>query len=255
MKRVIFLTVMLMLSAPGRIQADYLYAITFNEEFLSIDPSTGAGTLIGPLDSEMAAFGLSDRGTSIYTFDQHADRIRQLDPATGGTLATIDIGVVTSGEGGIAFRSDGTGFLSSSGGTGTLWSFDITAPSSTAITSDGGLSPSMDGLDFNGSDVLYGLSQITYNMYTINQTTGATTYIGDTGFGAGGLGGITFTTDGTLYGVLHDSLYTINPETGAASLVGPIGYNGVSGLTAVIPEPATLVILGLGSLSLIRRKR
>ena len=219
---------MLMLSAPGRIQADYLYAITFNEEFLSIDPSTGAGTLIGPLDSEMAAFGLSDRGTSIYTFDQHADRIRQLDPATGGTLATIDIGVVTSGEGGIAFRSDGTGFLSN---------------------------PSMDGLDFNGSDVLYGLSQITYNMYTINQTTGATTYIGDTGFGAGGLGGITFTTDGTLYGVLHDSLYTINPETGAASLVGPIGYNGVSGLTAVIPEPATLVILGLGSLSLIRRKR
>jgi hypothetical protein len=258
MKRSFFLAVVVSLIATGIAQADFLYATTFNEELISIDPSTGAGTLIGSLDSEMDAFGLSDRGTSIYTFDQTADRIRQLDPATGHTLATIDIGVSgIIGEGSLAFRSDGIGFMTQSAGSvGQLWSFDITLPGSTAITTDYGLTPSMDGADFDGSDVLYGLSQNSYDLYTINQTTGATTYVGPTGFLSGtGLGGLTFTSNGTLYGVLNDALYTINPGTGAASLVGPIGFNDVSGLTAVIPEPATFVILGLGSLCLIRRKR
>ena len=144
---------------PGIARADLMYAITFDNELLSIDASTGAGTLIGNLDSSMAAFGLSDRGTSVYTFNQHADRIIELDLATGGTLATIDIGFTTSGEGALAFRSDGIGFLSRTyGSTGTLWSFDTTVPSSTTI---GGLNPGMDGLDFNGSDVLYGISAST----------------------------------------------------------------------------------------------
>ena len=106
-KLLIVLTVILSVIFTNKARADLLYAVTLvGDEFLSINPSTGAGTLIGNLSSSMAAFGLSNRGTSIYTFDQLADKIRQLDPATGHTLATVDIGVVTDGEGAIAFRSD-----------------------------------------------------------------------------------------------------------------------------------------------------
>ena len=249
------------LITPGMARADFMYAITFDEELLSIDISTGAGTLIGYLDSSMAGFGLGDRGTSLYTFDQMADRIVQLDPATGHTLATIDIGVGDiQGEGSLAFRSDGIGFMTRSwGDTGQLWSFDITVPSSNAITGLGGLTPSMDGADFNGSDVLYGISQTTASLYTINQTTGATTLIGDTGFNSSaGVSGLTFTSDGTLYGVIDDALYTINTATGAATLIGVIGFNDVSGLTAIAPVPVPaavlLSILGLSAVGIKLRK-
>ena len=262
MKRLILticLTMMVSLITPGMAKADFMYAITFNNEFLSINTSTGAGTLIGYTDSTMNGFGLGDRGTNIYTFDQEADRIVQLNPATGGTLATIDIGTGDIvGEGGIAFRSDGIGFLcSSAGSTGQLWSFDITVPSSTAITSYGGLNPSMDGLDFNGSDVLYGISQTSANLFTINQTTGATTVVGATGFtSSSGLSGLTYTSDGTLYGVINNALYTINTSTGAATLVGAIGFNNVSGLTAVVPVPGAVLlgILGLSAVGIKLRK-
>ena len=236
MKLLILALVVLSLLSTTKARADSLYAITFSNEFLSIDTATGAGTLIGNLDSDMLAFGLADLGDAIYTFDQQADRIQRLDPATGSTLETIDIGVTTVGEGGIAFRSDGIGFMSRSNGpVGTLWSFDITVPNSTQISGDDDMVPSMDGLDFDSSDVLHGLSQTSDTppaLYTINQSTGVTTLIGSTGISGSILGGLTFASDGTLYAVIDDSLYTLNPGTGAATLVGPIGYGVVSGLTA-----------------------
>jgi len=216
-----------------------LYAITFQytDQLLSIDPDTGAGTLIGDVNT-ITPFGLSDLGTRLYTFDKASNSILRLDPANGQTLQTININPTgVTGEGALAFRSDGIGFLVSSLAIdGNLWRFDITVPSSTYI---GLFVPSMDGLDFNGSGVLYGLNQPLgiggmYELYTIDQASGATTLVGSTGVTvSGSVGGLTFAPDGTLYAELNDSLYTLNPATAAATLVGPIGFSGISGLTAV----------------------
>ncbi len=244
-KLLIFSIATLSFISSDMVRADHFFAITFNEEFLSINPATGAGTLIGMLDSSMKGFGLSNLGAAIYTFDQNADRIRQLDAATGHTLATIDIGVVTSGEGSIAFRRDGIGFLSRSFvSINTLWSFELTIPESTAI---GDMSFGIDGLDFDANGVLYGLSQTSYNLYTINQTNAEATLIGPTGLVSRTfLGGLTFSSDGTLYAVLNDALFTLNPNTGAANFIGPVGFDGVSGLTAAMPIPDAVLLCGFG---------
>jgi hypothetical protein len=227
---------------PGGQPAPYkLYATTFQapDQLLSVDPTTGAGTLIGNM-STIFPFGLADRGTELYTFDSFdANSIVKIDPATGNTLQKISINPPgITGEGGLAFRSDGLGFLTSAfGAAGQLWSFDIATASSTYI---GPVSPSMDGLDFNGSDVLYAIDQglftaaLPYDLYTIDQTSGATTLVGSTGVTVtGSVAGLTFAPDGTLFAAMNDELYTIDPTTAAATLVGPIGFLGVSGLTAL----------------------
>jgi PEP-CTERM motif len=239
--------------------AEILYGITFDEQLITIDTSTGSGILVGNLDTPMDSFGLGTRSGKLYTYDQFSDEILELDPSTADTINSIDIGVAAVGEGGLAFRSDGIGFMSQSG-QDTLWSFDITVPSSTQITSLGGLDPSMDGLDFSPSDVLYGIAQTSNILYTIDQTTGATTFIGDPGISdLDFLAGLAFRSDGVLFAELNDSLYTINPSNGQATLIGLIGFDNLSGLSFVqspIPEPSTFLLLGAGlaGVGLLRRR-
>jgi len=242
----IFHAAILSLMAADLARADFLYAITFDEELLSINPETGTGTLIGMLDTTMDGIGLADRGEAIYTYDQKMNKIRQIDPLTAHTLATIDIGVATVGEGSLTFCTDGVGFLARSfGSTGMLWNFDLSVPDSTMI---GALDFGMDGLDFNSDNILYGLSQISYNLYTINPANAETTLVGPTGLTSQTtLGALTFSSDGTLYAVLNDALYKLNPGTGAATLIGPIGYDNVSGLTATAPAPSAVLLCGLGA--------
>jgi hypothetical protein len=258
-------------------RADQLYGITFSNQLITINPTTGAGTLVGNLDSQMFGYGLAVQNGKLYTYDQNAEVIRQLDPNTAHTLATISIGNTSGfvGEGDLAFRSDGTGFLSTAGSPGvSLFSFNISNNTSSKISAEQFL---FDGLAFNSSDVLYGLSQAqsgdgTSKLYTLDQTTGAKTLVGALNVPSATneiLGGLTFDSGGTLYGELSDgsstsTLVTIDPATGQATTIGNIaGFGNVSGIAflpsavTAAPEPSTLVLTGIGlvSLSLARRRR
>jgi len=76
------------------------------------------------------------------------------------------------------------------------------------------------------TDMLYGVKG-NGDFYSIDQVTASTTYLGNT---SGNINGLTFATDGTLYGSGGNSLYTIDLGTGASSLVGSGNYSSAGDL-------------------------
>lgn len=244
----------------GTVRADVMYGITFGNQLITINTTTGAGTLVGNLDSSMAPYGLAVSNGKLYTYDQTAELIRQIDPATGHTLASINIGTPgLVGEGDLSFRSDGAGFLetANSGAGAGLLKFSLAPPSSSFL----GNSAIIDGLDFDSANILYGMSQGVSDsgskLYTVNQTNGALSLVGALNIGAASteiLGGLTFDSIGTLWGELSNgsstsTLATINKNTGQATVVGNItGFGNVSGIAflgpATVPEPSSVLLLG-----------
>src|ERR1051325_2678749 len=176
--------------STGTAGAQTLYGVTYSPpQLITINTATGAGTLVGNLNPAIIADGIAFRGAKLYVMDGTSQNIYEINPATGATLATINIGAPPGsfGEGGMAFRSDGIGFLIGFSPT-PLIRFDITVPSSTVIAP---VVPAfiLDEMAFNASDVLYGISQstglpfndVSTQLYTINQATGAMTLVGPSG--------------------------------------------------------------------------
>lgn len=270
---------------------EILYGVTADDNLITIDPTTGAGTLVGAITFggspfAIGAIGLAASGGNLYAFDSNTSEIVQLNPTNASILGFINPGIgVSVGEGDLALRTDGTGVVAStlddtgSFGTGTLYSASTTTPgSSTVLNNNFGF---FDGVAFNASNSLYGLAQGGATLSTIDPTNGNTTLVGGTGittidpltgFPLYGFGGLTFDLNGVLYGELANfdfgnplsNLYTLDPTSGAATLVGPIGIGMVDGLAFLgtatppppVPEPSTLTLAGgcLVAAALLRRR-
>ncbi len=219
------------------LRADTLLGVTFGpnnltSKLIAIDTTTGVGTLVGTLDDSIPS-DIATSAAKVFIYDQASNLLKEVDPLTAATKSAVDLGIDLTAEGGMTFRSDGLGFLSNGGpGDSTaLISFNVQPPSSLPITGAGDLTPGMDGLAFSPDGVLFGLAQDSASLYTINQTSGATTLVGSLGISkAHGLGGLAFRSDGTLFGVIDDQLYTIDKATGTPSLVGAIGFHEISGI-------------------------
>jgi hypothetical protein len=195
--------------------------ITTNS-LVSINPSTGAGTL-GP-----AITGTSPAGAAAG-FPIVSLAYDPLNSTLYGNTS-VPFGGATADE---------------------LYSINTTTGAATALGLIG--ENSVYALGFSQTGSLYGVDG-SCNLVSINTGTGAGTIVGSTGLAVNGACGsydIASGLNGTMYlaDSNSESLYDVNLATGATTLVGPYGSaTNVVGLAvlAPTPEPGTVVLFATG---------
>jgi len=116
------------------------------------------------------------------------------------------------------------------GGASTLYNIDPNTGTATPVGAGIGFDR-VGGIDFNPSTgILYGIganpTTNTFDLITINTTTGVGTSVGDTGF-TFATQDINFRSDGTLWAYAGGgNIYTLNLTNGMPTLVGFIGGSG-----------------------------
>lgn len=123
---------------------------------------------------------------------------------------------------------------------------------------DGG---DLSALAFDSAGNLYVLDTRQEELLRIDKTNAAILGAVGTSVPLGVVAGMTFDGDTGRFLVADgdeeatDSLYQLDARTGSMTLVGSLGIGtGLAGLTFVVPEPGTLLLLG-GGLPLLLRRR
>lgn len=229
-------------------------------ELVSINPITGAGTLLTAVTPtrDIVGLGFDSNSGTLYGADHVSDSLYVIDSNTGVASLVGAFGVNVASVGLAYDINQDILFMSHSGGTNSkLFSVNTTTGAATQIGADFGVGITGLGYDSN-SDILYGMGS-NFNLYTLNTTTGAlSSPIGSMGFIQGG--GLTYDAVADILYATDSSgnLWTLDTSTGSGSLVGPIGNNfhGALANTSVVPIPATAWLLGsaLGLLGWISRR-
>lgn len=223
------------------------------QSLYSINPATGAATLIGSTGLRQISDIVYSPGSNALIAHTVAGDLFTLNTTTGAASLLAD-GNTLVPESGLALRSsDGRLFttifddLHGSNAVAATWS---------SIGASGLGSFDVSGLAFSGADRLFGLvsnSTLADELVEFDVNTGTATLIGITGTSSDNTAGLTFVGN-QLFASDGSSLYTINTATGAASLIGAHGVAGFSGI-AFIPAPGTVALATLGGAMFARRRR
>lgn len=225
-------------SGPANADSGVAYGSTGTADggrLITIDPLTGAGTLIGLTGlGAVPSLAISGAG-EIFASDASSGDIYRIDAATGAATFVSSTGLFAlqamafdrnSVLYGISFQPPDfnlyiidplSGQLTVVGPTGDYFSGMAFDPITGALWASGG-----------------GASSVADGIHTINLADGTPTLVGTTGLG-GSTPDLFFDPAGNLFGSKGggsnpNNLISINKSTGTGSVVGPIGFNSVSGL-------------------------
>ncbi len=224
---------------PGPVVTQ-LYGATRSGQLITVNLSTGAGTLAGSLPSS-GSTEIEFNNNTRRAFTQFPDGAfagQEFDISTGEPLGTpVSDGGAFNGLEWVGSSLYGTSVTGPQGAS-QLQILDPTTGVSSLVGATG-VSDPIAGLAYDDSSaVMYGITGGarggSSNLVTVNLTTGSATVIGSVGFNGGSL---EFGQDGNLYGGSvgnTGNLYQINKTTGANTLVGATGFTNVTGLALVI---------------------
>lgn len=240
-----------------------LYGVTSGGDLITINPTTGAGTVVGSTGfSLLDTVELRSDG-SLVAVDGSGpaggNRLIRIDPLTaaGSLIRTVVeyfyIEGLASGNGNLYATAD----TQNDGGANRLIVLDpFTGIPTEDIGSFGINAPSIDdvdGLAISPAGELFGTDLLNKRLLRINSTTGAGTHIA---FLSEWVAGLDFSDDGRLFGTTMSSigaaggasrLVTINTTNGAITDIGAVGFSNVWGIVFVSkPQPAALSITKSG---------
>jgi PEP-CTERM motif len=289
MRRILFVGLCLLSSLTGALAQEVLLGTTAQTsaagDLYRIDPSTGAGTLVGPLvDSTFnpyAVTGLAfDNVTGILygsisnqSFTGPRDLVA-IDPNSGAVTVIGAFGIGSQTMADLTFDITTATLYGTGSQDGNLYSVDPTTGLATAVGSSGLAAPVRgNGMAANSAGQIFGSPKTASGaLVQFNKSTGAATTVATLSgapFSAGAIGAMAFNSGGTLYAVnISDTtnathLVTIDDATGAVTDVGV----SVTFLDAIVffnptavPEPTTIVMMCLGfgclaGLMVLRRRR
>jgi hypothetical protein len=259
---------------PGAANAgSVVYVAGSGNEFGTLNLTTGAFTDIGtlnlPTNDNIFGMGFGSNG-ALYGLDATLPTANLYQINITNADATL-IGPTNPPESAIDASADASGKLYAlSQDTNAIFYSMTPATTGTTTTVVGPTGISSTGLmavNASGTQIFTGAydpTTGTYDLYSINPTTGVATLIGDTGFYI--INGLFV--NGTLYGFddVTNAIVTINTTTGIATQVATYNLPGGDNVfasalltTTSVPEPSS-VVLGLigvaavGSTGLLRRR-
>ncbi len=243
------------------------YAISTTNASLQLIGHSGIENLgaleFNPNDGFFYGFTTGETSATLYRFEI---------PASLDTVSATPVGPlgVAAFEGGLVFAPDGTAYAVNGGVTvPSLLTLNLTTGQATVVASLDGRHD-LAGLAWRSDNLLTGLDSTDNDLLAISPANAAFTKIDDIAPLIGGVGGMAlldgvgyFVTAGPLAGPSGQSpgsneLFSFDPLTGEHFFVGSfedfILGSGFSGLS-VVPEPASLTLLGLACLCLGLRRR
>ena len=200
---------------------------------ITIDPLTGAGTLVGPTGiigedgPAVRALAIKSTGEMYAMSNTASSDLYSVNASTGAGTFVANTGLLRPGD--IVF--DANDILYAVDETNILYTVDEVTGTRTVVGSTG---VTLGGLACDATDGTMYASGTNDDIYTIDVETGAATLVGTTGLG-GNIPDIHFDQAGNLYGTKRGAsdiydLIAIDKTTGAGTVIGSTGFAAVVGL-------------------------
>lgn len=212
---------------------------------IRINPSTGAGTLIGPTgivgqqdDRGVPALAIRSTG-EMYAMDIGASSNLYLLSAKSGAATLVGATGLASPP---AIVFDGHDVLNAIDAGGSLYTVNEATAAATLVGATG---IAIKGLAVDPADGQLWGSDASSKIYKIDGGTAVATLVGNTGLPP--CPDLAFDAGGVFYGasgggLATNNLITIAKSTGAGTVIGPIGFPSVSGLATRLDHIVPVVL-------------